>query len=464
MKSDNQRNDGNHPGMPCAPDAEKGLLGSILQSPAVLDDMGWVLPSYFYNPTHRAIYERMREMAAAGKPIDLVTVSQEFMDSGQEISLNIPSLLAELFTFVPTGANADYYGKILQEKAIQRVIMEAAAQLGRRAAMGDGSPEEMLQDAESTLLGLRNAAGHETCWKPLSDGIRAAVAQIEATYRNRGRPVGLETGIHDFDRMTGGLKGGQLVIVAARPGMGKTCFLLQAARTMGNNVPVAIFSLEMNMVELASRTLCAEMPLNLGRVRDGFMGKQEIPKMMGAAQVLHALPVYIDETPALTIFELRSRARRAVIRHGAKAIFVDYLQLLRSTSKRSQESRAIEVAEISMTLKACAKELNVPVIAAAQLNRDAEHRAGPPKLADLRESGQIEQDADIVLFLHRPKKDSKEAAEREEMNLIIAKHRDGAVGPMSLRFKGEFARFENLTEELYSNNPDKRQKGYEDDE
>jgi len=440
-------------------EGEKALLSSMLQDESVIDDFAHMRDGYFHFPAHGVIFSKMLEMRAMGSPVDLVTLTESLRVCGELEGVGGAAAIGELFVFVPGASNADYYARLVQDKAVRRRVMAVSQKLARRAVEDECLPEELLQDAEAALLQLRNQTEGETSWQTLKKGILDAVNQVELTYQNRGQPVGLATGLVDFDRMTGGLKPGQLMIVAARPGMGKTCFILQAAREFANRVPVAIFSLEMNVVELASRTLCSETPLNLARLRDGFMGRSDIPRIHQAATTLSNLPVFIDETPALSIFELRSRARRAVIKHGVGAIFVDYLQLLRGTSKRAQENRAQEVAEISMALKACSKELKVPVIAAAQLNRDAEHRAGPPKLADLRESGQIEQDADLVVFLHRPKKDSKDSEERQEMQLIVAKHRDGPVNSVPLRFIGEFARFENVTEKLYSNNPSQRQGG-----
>jgi replicative DNA helicase len=289
-----------------------------------------------------------------------------------------------------------------------------------------------------------------------------AIEGIESTYKNRGKCVGLPTMTTDFDRMTGGLRPGQMVVVAGRPGMGKSALSVQWATAMAEaGFPVAVFSLEMTGVDLASRMICTEMPLDLKRVRDGFMNKNDMQRMPVAASKIGHLPLHIDETPSLNIFDFRGRARRAVVKHGVKCIVVDYLQLMRSTSKRAQENRAYEVAEISMALKATAKELGVPVIAATQLGRNAEERSAP-KLADLRESGQIEQDADIVVMLHRPKKGMKDSdgnsLDDGSVELIVAKQRNGPVGTVNLKFEAEYTRFANVTEALYSNNKEKRQK------
>jgi len=442
--------------VPHSMDAEKGLLSSLLQEEGLTEKLGWLSEEHFYYPLHATLYATIRGMREEGHPVDMVTVTEKLAGKMEA------HVVSDMALFVPTSANADYYAGIVAEKFARRRVMAVCAELARRAATDESGPEQLLDDAESALVALRMGAQRNVTLQPLATGLKAALKNIEAAYDNRGkevnRPDAGATGLVDFDRMTGGLKPGQLVVFAARPAMGKTSLMLQSARYMATKFPVAIFSMEMTLEELATRLICAESSLNLARLRDGFLSRQQLPEISRGFNQVHKLPIWVDESPALSCFDFRSRARMAVTQHGVKAIFVDYLQLMRSTSKRSRENRAMEVAEISMTLKATAKELGVFVVALAQLNRDAENRSGPPKLADLRESGQIEQDSDIVAFLYRPKKDSEDAAEKEAAQLIVAKHRDGAPGTVNLRFVGEFARFENVTEKMYSNNVEKRQK------
>jgi replicative DNA helicase len=444
--------------MPHSEDAEKGVLSSLLQEPGLIDEFADLPADAFYLPQHRNLFELLRSMHTLGKPVDLVSVTQQLADAGALEEVGGAFWLTDLWGFIPTSANVEYYAGILREKALRRRIIGATQKLQRLVLEDkETAADELLQSVEEQFLSLRNSGGGVDKLQPFAEGLKCAINQIEATYSKRGRTVGLASGLNDFDRMTGGLRGGQLVIVAGRPGMGKTCFIMQLARRFAEQGPLAIFSLEMSMTELCERYICNEASIDLQRVRDGFLNKPDLQKLPGVVSGLSRKPVWIDDTGALSILEFRSRARRAVLRHGAKAIFVDYLQLMKSPSKRAQESRALEVAEISMTLKACAKELNVPVIAACQLNRDADGRASAPRLADLRESGQIEQDADIVAMLHRPKKDSDDEGERESCECVMAKQRNGPVGSFKLRFLGAFARFENLTGKLFSNNDGERQ-------
>lgn len=446
--------------MPQSEEAEKGLLGSILlTSGELLDECAWLAEEHFYKPSHQEIFRVLREMRAEGCPIDMISVTERLSRGGLLETIGGAEVVTELFMFVPTASNWRYYAGIITEKSMLRDVIRITGELGARAYEGQMGAEQLVEECESAIMNMRKAlVGQAETMRHIESGLLEAVNQIEAAYKNRGKPIGMPTGIIDFDRMTCGLKGGQLVIVAARPGNGKTTFAMQAALEMSTRAPVAVFSLEMNETELCSRLLCSQAPINLQSVRNGFMAKTDMPNLSRAMGELMKRQIYIDDTGALSTLDFRARARRAVLKYGVKAIVVDYLQLMRSLSRRAQENRALEVAEISMNLKACAKELNVPVIACAQLNRDAEQRAGRPKLSDLRESGQIEQDADIICFLHRPSKDSEDREERERCELVVAKHRDGPVNTVQLRFEGEFARFQNVTEKLYSNNDDKRQR------
>jgi replicative DNA helicase len=446
--------------LPQAPDAEKALLSSLLQHDALLDEYADLPEDAFYVPQHRKLFSLLRSMRQMNKPVDLVSVTEMLSDMGELEAMGGGYFLVDVQSFVPTAANSDYYASILREKAMRRRIYAETQNLQRLALEeNELNSGEILQSVEERFLSLRNSVGgNENALRPFSEGLAAAMASLEATYKARGKCAGLATGLVDFDRMTSGLRPGQLVIVAARPGMGKTCLVMQMARSFSDFGPVAVFSLEMNAEELAARFICSEATVDLQRARDGFLQRQDLMALPGTIGSLAKKPIWVDDTGALSCLEFRSRARRAVVRHGCKAIFVDYLQLMRSTSKRAQESRTLEVAEVSMTLKACAKELNVPVVAACQLNRDADGRNSAPRLADLRESGQIEQDADIVAMLHRPKKDGETAEERERCDCVLAKQRNGPVGTFSMRFLGQYARFENVTAKQYSNNENERQK------
>lgn len=453
-----------HQTLPHSLDAEKGVLGSVFLHPACLDELSDLSAAHFYHPSHAVIWETCKAMYAERNPVDLVTITQRLADRNLLDKIGGPFLVAELQTFLPTAGEVKYYAAIVREKAQRRAIISVANETARMAQEAHaGESDSLLNEVEAKWLALREGTKADTSIHKLEKYVMEAVDGIESAYKNRGKIMGVATGITDFDRMTGGLKPGQLVIVAGRPGMGKSALSMQiAVHAAGTGDPVAVFSLEMTGRDLAERMICSDMPLDLNAVRNGFMAKNDFQKMMPSAMGIAALPIYIDETAALNIFELRGRARRAVTKYGAKLIVVDYLQLMRSTSKRAQENRANEVAEISMALKATAKELGVPVIAAAQLGRTAEERS-TPKLADLRESGQIEQDADIVVMVHRPKKglvdkETGESLEDGSVKLIVAKHRNGPVGDIDLTFESTYTRFVNKTESLYSNNEEKRQK------
>ncbi len=443
--------------LPQAVESERALLSSMLQNNALVEDFAWLDIDHFYMPSHQIIFRRLREMRESGKLCDFITLTQTLDDQKELEEAGGAAAVTDIFTLVPTATNAAYYAEQVREKYIRRRIIGKCAELVQNAYDDTRPPEQLLEDTESSLLALRPSTAGDAAMQHIKPAVQGALDQIEATYANRGKPSGAASGLNDLDRMTGGFKPGQLIIVGARPGMGKTALAMQSAVNFAQKEPGLIISMEMNAIELASRAMCSGAPMNLQRIRDGMMGEGDLNKLTSSAQQLSNLPIYIDETPALTIFEFRARARRAAVKHGIKWIVVDYLQLMRSTSKRASESRAIEVAEISMALKACAKELKIPVIALAQLNRDAEQRSGPPKLSDLRESGQIEQDADIIMFIHRPHKDSEDLAEKQKALLVVAKHRDGPVNTITLRFEGEYAKFHNVTQELYSNNDEKRQ-------
>lgn len=453
-------NDHSKTGIPWNHDAERGVLCSAMLSPECMEELTDLTEAHFYHPEHTAVWSCLRQRAIDRKPIDLISVS-DAMQNVPTFKEN-PALLTEIAIFIGTAANVSAYADILRDKGMRRAILRTANETARLAMESDAEPHILLNEAEAKWLALRAGTKAETSIKPIQSFVMEALDGIEATYKNRGGCVGLATGTVDFDRMTGGLRGAQLVIVAGRPGMGKSALSVQWATRMAEaGEPVAIFSLEMTGVDLAARMVCSEMPLDLGAVRNGFMSKEDMRKMPMAATKIGNLPLWIDETPAMNIFDFRGRARRAVVKHGVKCIVVDYLQLMTSSSRRAKENRAHEVAEISMALKATAKELNIPIIAAAQLGRNAEERARP-KLADLRESGQIEQDADVVVMLHRPNKgktnEDGTSADGGEVELIIAKQRNGPVGTVNLKFESEYTRFANVTEKMFSNNKEKRQK------
>lgn len=466
---------------PHSREAESGVIGSILlQGKEALEEvLGKIAPMMFHIPAHELVMDALITLHGQNTPVDLITLTTWLHDHGKLAEVGGPAAVTEMFSTVPTAANLEHYCAIVREKWIRRRLIGEGMHLIKRAYDTDGDKvEALLDEANGRLAAIgEHASPSDVPLRKLSDGLLSACDSIEATYKHRGSVTGVPTGFNDFDRMTGGLKGAQLIIIAARPAMGKTAFAMNVAvnaskpsRTGG---PVAVFSLEMGFEELATRVLCTEAELNLQRVRDGFLSSQKMAALPEAAQRLYDMPIYIDDTAALSVQEFRRRARLAVKLLGVKLIVIDYLQLMKSNTKRASENRVQELGEVSRGLKQVAKELNVPVIALAQLSRKVEERPqSRPQISDLRESGDIEQDADIVGMLYRPEyyvtagEKREAAAQKAEMSLedwersaelIIGKQRNGPVGTVPLRFEKEFARFSNRTTALYSNNEEERQ-------
>ena len=466
---------------PHSVEAEIGVIGSILigGKEALEEALGKVAPVMFHRPAHELIMDALIALHGANTPVDLITLTTWLHDHGKLVDVGGPAAVTAMFSNVPTAANLECYCQIVREKWMRRKLIGEGMHLIKRAYNQDGDKiEALLDEANGRLAAIADLAGPEdTPMRKLSDGLLAACDSIESTYRHRGSVTGVPTGFVDFDRMTGGLKGAQLVIVAARPAMGKTAFAMNVAvnaskpsRTGG---PVAVFSLEMGFEELATRVLCTEAELNLQRVRDGFLSSSKMEALPDVAQRLAHVPIYIDDTAALSIQEFARRCRRAVKAYGIKLVIVDYLQLMKSNTKRASENRVQELGEVSRGLKQVAKELNLPVIALAQLSRKVEERPqSRPQISDLRESGDIEQDADIVTMLYRPEyyvtkaEKREEAAEKAQLSLedwersaelIVGKQRNGPVGTVNLKFDKEFARFSNRTNSLYSNNEEEHQ-------
>jgi replicative DNA helicase len=440
-----------HRQLPQSLDAEKGVLCSILLAPMQVLDIcieRGVAKEHFHFPAHATLYEALRDLGDGGKPIDLVTVTQELSDRNLLDQVGGAAALADLFTFVPTAANADYYLEILREKHLLRQVITTCTEFAARSYEEQGDVRVLLDEVEKRVFEIGEQRFHGEL-SSIKNEVMAAISNIEHLYKNRGGLTGLSTGFSKLDQMTSGLHGGEMIIVAARPSMGKTAFAMNIAEhvSVDQGKPVAIFSLEMSSQQLVQRLLCSRARINLQRIRDGFLNKADFPKLSAAAAQLTKSKIFIDDTAGLSILELRAKARRMRDRLRIEMIVVDYLQLLRSTSKRAQENRQIEVAEISYGLKALAKELNIPIVVLAQLNRQPDEKGGRPMLSHLRESGSIEQDADVVGMLFRPEVYEKDEEAREEKageaELIIAKQRNGPVGDVPLTFLKEYTRFED---------------------
>ena len=448
-----------HRTLPHSLEAEQGVLGSMLISPTdvIGDCVERINEQYFYQPAHATIYTILVEFWSAQRPSDVITLTQVLRDRKLLDEVGGPAFITHLFTFTPTAANAMYYVEIVREKYVLRQIIASCTEAASRAYDEQGEVNTLLDEVEQKILAI-NEDRFKDQVPLMKDQVMEAIESIEKLYERRGAITGLASGFKNFDQMTNGLHPSEMVVIAARPSMGKTAFAMNIAEHVAVNTkqPVAIFSLEMSSQQLVQRLLCSRARVNLGKVRDGFLSERDFPNLMTAAAKLAESQIYIDDTAGLSILELRSKARRFKQMHDIKLIVIDYLQLLRSTSRRAQDNRQLEIAEISSGVKALAKELNIPIIVLAQLNRNPEARkGGRPVLSDLRESGSIEQDADLVGLLIRSEYYAEDEEQREETKgeaeLIIAKQRNGPVGDVKLTFLKEYTRFEDRADVPHQN-------------
>jgi replicative DNA helicase len=439
--------------LPSSEDAEKGVLCSLLLSPREVADICVLSlrPDAFYIPAHRTIYSLVLEFGAKSKPIDFVSLKQALKDRNQLEEIGGPEYLSALYSFVPTAANAAYYIEIVREKYVLRRLIIAFNNLSNQCYDAQEDIRPLLDDTEKEIFAI-TGEHVKTEIVATKDLVMATIEQIEKLYENRGSITGIPTGFGDLDKMTLGLHPAEMIVIAARPSMGKTALAMNIAEHVAMNVgkAVAVFSLEMSSQQLVQRLLCSRAQVDLQRVRDGFLSERDFPKLTSAAAKLAAAKMFIDDTPGLSIMELRAKARRMKSQYDVELIVIDYLQLLRSTTRRAQDNRQLEISEISGGIKALAKELNLPIVVVAQLNRQPDTRAkegGRPRLSDLRESGSIEQDADVVGLLVRPEYyETDEDARQEkagEAELIIAKQRNGPTGEVQLVFRKEYTRFES---------------------
>ena len=440
-----------HRALPHSIEAEQGVLGSMLISPReiIAECVEKINEEYFYIPAHQTIYVVLVELWNAGQGIDLITFTQVLRDRNLLETVGGAAAVTGLFTFVPTAANVTYYLEIVRDKYILRQIIAACTESVRRSFEEQDEVHNLLDEVEQKIfsVGEDRFKGQVLTMK---DQVMEAIESIEQLYERRGGITGISTGFTELDRMTNGLHEAEMIVIAARPSMGKTALAMNIAEHVAINekLPVAVFSLEMSSQQLVQRLLCSRARVNLQKVRDGFLAERDFPSLTAAASKLAEAQIFIDDSASLSILELRAKARRLKAQKDIKLIVVDYLQLLRSTSRRGQDNRQLEISEISSGLKGLAKELKVPIVVLAQLNRQPEARTGgKPRLSDLRESGSIEQDADLVGLLVRPEiyeEDEDARAEKAgEAELIIAKQRNGPVGEVSLTFLKEFTRFED---------------------
>lgn len=439
-------------------EAEAGFISCIVNggTPALDAAIETAQDPWFFAPTNATAWSIIKTMAAKRQPVDLLTFTEAWRQSGELAKLEGGAGYVTT-EYTRLGGTIHHWADQLRDYWRRREIHRIGMELINESRNFQATTDDILDHSEKGLLDLR-LESKQTGLVHCASAVDAAAQRIELAHKKRGKPIGVATGFTDFDRMTGGLKPGQLVIIAARPSMGKSAFATNIAEhaCLSDAVPTALFSLEMTGEELMERVLCTQSGIELQRVRDGFMSKDEIKKLGSIVGEVSSAPLYLDETPALSIAAFRARARRAVAKHGVKLLIVDYLQLMKGSTKRAAQDRRLEIDEISSGLKATAKELGVPVIALSQLNRDAEERA-EPKLSHLRESGSIEQDADVVALLHRPERVTHKDEDKGKAVLILAKQRNGPVGKIELHFESTITRFKNLTDKLYSNKKEERQ-------
>lgn len=426
-------------------EAEQAVLGAMLLShDAVIVAMEKLQSQDFYRDVHRIIFEAMEHLHRENKEIDVITLPDELkrmkkLDDvgGLEYVLNLPNL-------VGSAANIEYYANIVAEKALARNLISTCTELTTEAYDGQKETEALLDDAERRILQLSDTKNRGD-FASVGAVVEVTLDKITKLYENKAGLTGLPTGFRDLDRMTSGLQPSDLILVAARPSMGKTAFTLNIAQNVGvrQHKTVAFFSLEMSQEQLVQRLLCQIAHIDSQKLRTGQLNSdEEWTRLTDACDKLYESPVYIDDTPGISVAEMRSKARRLKSEHGLDLIIVDYLQLMQG---RNAESRQQEISEISRSLKALARELKVPLIALSQLSRSVESRQDKrPMLSDLRESGALEQDADIVSFLYREDYYDKETENQHITEVILAKHRNGPVGSVKLYFKNEFTLFLNL--------------------
>lgn len=440
--------------LPQSIDAEKGVLGSILLLPQRLLDeciKRQVSPKYFHLPAHGLFFSTLVEMHKEKKPIDLISLTQFLEDSHKLEEVGGAAAVTDLFTFVPTAANASYYLEIVREKYLLRQIITICTEYAARAYSEQNEVPVLLDEVEKRVLaiGRDRFTGVTKSMKSLALG---ALESVEKLFESRGTLTGLASGFKDLDEITNGLQPSEMIVIAARPSMGKTALAMNIVEHVAvtDGKCVAVYSLEMSAEKLALRMLCSTARVELKKIRNGFMSKAEMNSLVQATTKISKSKLFIDDTSSLDVMEFQAIARRLHNENPLDLIVVDYLQLMRSPSRRGQDNRQVEVAEISGGIKALAKELQIPIIVLAQLNRNPDARAGTakgkPNLSDLRESGAIEQDADLVALLWRESRylDDDEKKEVEtEADLIIAKHRNGEVGTIPLTFLAPITRFED---------------------
>ncbi len=425
-------------------EAEMSVLGAMFFDEIALAKAIEVLsPDFFYDLRHQNIFNVMTTLFSRNHPVDLITVSEELKKRKQLDDLGGISYLTQLTTIVPTAANIEHYARIVKDKALLRKLIQSGTQIVQNSLEADGNAREMIDSAEKMIFDIGQSQ-IENKTVQIKDIIHESMETIDQLFQRKEHITGLATGFHEFDTKTAGLQPSDLIIVAGRPSMGKSAFATAIVEHVGINLkkPVVIFSLEMSKEQLVQRMLCSHARVDAQKVRTGYLSHQDWPKLTSAAGKLSEAPIFIDDTPAQTVLEIRAKARRLKMKHEISMIVIDYLQLMQGS--KSVENRQQEISEISRSLKALAREIRVPVIAVSQLSRAVEQRTGNrPQLSDLRESGAIEQDADVGVFLFREEYYNQTEENKNKAEAIIAKQRNGPVGTIPLVFLKEWTRFDN---------------------
>ena len=435
-------------------DAERAVLGSILINAEALDEvLEGIKPRDFYDARHERIFNAIERLAENRQNVDSVTVTDQLRKSNDIEGSGGAVYLADIIECVPTAANVMYYATIVKDLSARRKLINVTTSIAMKAYEGEPETRELLDEAERRVFEISSAKDRQQAVF-VKSALKDTIEGIEAL-KNKGEHVtGISTGFYYLDRITSGLQPSNLIIIGARTSVGKTAFAMALAQyaAVEKKVPVVFFSLEMSVKEVTQRLLASESRVELAGIRHGYVSKENWPKLTRGAAKLAQSPFMIDESPSLTPMELRSKVRRLKAAHKIGLVVVDYLQLMRYPGK--SESRQQEISEISRSIKALAREMDIPIIALSQLSRKAdeisdrkEHTKRPPELSHLRESGAIEQDADLVMLLHRPEMEGVAAAELGKMQVLVKKHRNGPLGDVMLRFYGQYMRFEDIQNE-----------------
>ncbi len=428
-------------------EAEQSVLGGILiENDAINKVLEILTPEDFYRDAHRRIYNALINLSVRDEPADLITLTNELRKIDQLDGAGGASYIASLIDSVPTAANIEYYARIVKEKSILRQLIQTSTEIITESYQDRSDVESFLDEAERSIFQISENRVRPSFY-PIRDIVKQSFKTLERLYEKKELVTGVPSGFKELDQMTAGFQPSDLIIVAGRPSMGKTAFCLNVAQyaAIEKRTPVAIFSLEMSKEQLVIRLLCSEAHVEGTRLRTGFLSEGDWPRLTIAAGNLSEAPIFIDDTAALSVLELRAKARRLKADQGLGMVIIDYLQLMRGRARA--ESRQQEISEISRSLKAVAKELSIPVIAVSQLSRKTEERTGMrPQLSDLRESGAIEQDADLILFLYRDEvyNRSEDNPNRGKAEMIIGKQRNGPTGKIELAFLSKFTTFKEL--------------------